>query len=212
MTFAVRQAHPSDMPRLYRICLETGDSGGDATPLVHDPDLLGHLYLGPYLTREPDSAFVLTRDHKPCGYIVGIPDTAAFNYWTEHHWLTVLRQQYDLEAADSARSEFEKGLYASLHRPPAAPDISRTHPAHLHINLTPAAQGGGGGRALVERLLTHFTGASIPGIHLRMSARNTGALRFYERLGFTLESEDPDSLTLIRTLTPSGNARHGGEV
>ena len=73
MTFAVRQAHPSDLPRLYRICLETGDSGGDATPLVHDPDLLGHLYLGPYLTRESDSAFVLTKDHKPCGYIVGTP-------------------------------------------------------------------------------------------------------------------------------------------
>lgn len=212
MTFAVRQAHPSDMPRLYRICLETGDSGEDATSLVHDPHLLGHLYLGPYLTREPGCAFVLTRDHQPCGYIIGTPDTVAFNRWMEHHWLPTLRQQYYPDRAGNARSEFEKGLYASLHRPPTAPAISRHYPAHLHINLTPEAQGSGGGRALMETLLTHLTGQSIPGIHLVMSASNTGALRFYERLGFTLETETPDSLTLVRALTPAGRAQHGGNV
>lgn len=202
MTFSIRQAHPSDMPGLYRICLETGDSGQDATHLVHDPYLLGHLYLGAYLTREPDCAFVLTRDQQPCGYIVGTRDTTSFYHWTEHHWLPVLRQQYRLEQAEeNARSEFELALYASLHRQPMAPDISLSHPAHLHINLAPQAQGSGGGRALMDTLLTQLTRESVPGIHLVMSASNTAARRFYQRLGFMLEAETPDSLTLARALT-----------
>ena len=33
---------------LYRICLQTGDSGTDATGLFRDPELLGHVNAAPY--------------------------------------------------------------------------------------------------------------------------------------------------------------------
>lgn len=167
---------------------------------MNDPDLLGHLYLGAYLMREPDYAFVLTSSGRPCGYIVGTRDTAAFHAWSEQHWLPVLRQQYGPEHEKEARSDFERRLMAALHRPAVLPDISQTHPAHLHINVTADAQGSGGGRALMEALLASLIRAAVPGVHLIMSATNTGALRFYQRLGFSLQAEDEHSLTLARTL------------
>ena len=45
----IRDATPADAPELYRICLLTGDAGRDATALHADADLLGEVYVGPYL-------------------------------------------------------------------------------------------------------------------------------------------------------------------
>ena len=71
------------------------------------------------------------------------------------------------------------------------------YPAHLHIDLLPSAQGHGLGRALMTTLLEALTWRGIPGVHLEMDPANTGALRFYEKLGFTrLEAEEPDSLRM----------------
>lgn len=200
MSYLIRPAHPSDIPQLYRICLRTGHAGEDASSLVYDPDLLGHLYLGAYLIREPHCAFVLTRHHRPCGYIVGTRDTRAFNNWMEQQWLPTIRQQYSIKAARGARTDFERGLYFNLHRPLDTPVISQRYPAHLHINLLSSARGSGGGRRLMHSLVSHLSSKSILGIHLRMSAANTNALRFYQQLGFTLQEENRHSLTLTRPL------------
>lgn len=48
--FTLRPARETDRAALYRICLETGASGQDATHLYADPLILGHVYAGPYLT------------------------------------------------------------------------------------------------------------------------------------------------------------------
>lgn len=57
--FTLRPARETDRAALYRICLETGASGQDATHLYADPLILGHVYAGPYLTYAPEFAFVL---------------------------------------------------------------------------------------------------------------------------------------------------------
>jgi ribosomal protein S18 acetylase RimI-like enzyme len=58
------------------------------------------------------------------------------------------------------------------------------YPAHLHIAVAPQAQGKGAGRALMDTYLTALRAAGIPRVHLSMSASNTGARAFYDRLGF----------------------------
>ena len=65
MPAVIRPFHPSDLPALYRICLLTGDAGGDATPLYRDPDLLGHVYLGPYPIADPGLTFVVVDELGP---------------------------------------------------------------------------------------------------------------------------------------------------
>ncbi len=57
--FQIRPYEPGDLEAVYEICLLTGDSGRDASDLYDDPMALGHLYAAPYVTLEPELAFVL---------------------------------------------------------------------------------------------------------------------------------------------------------
>ena len=60
MSFKIRNYHPCDLVSLYRICLLTADSGGDASHLYSDPDLVGQFYAAPYAVYEPELCFVVT--------------------------------------------------------------------------------------------------------------------------------------------------------
>src|SRR5690606_16137228 len=69
-----------------------------------------------------------------------------------------------------------------------------------HINLLPAARGGGHGRALLSRLVTELAQQEVPGVHLEVDAANTGAVAFYRRTGFAPLAERPGSLVMARPL------------
>src|SRR5213075_2470619 len=73
MTYApempdIRHATVHDLPGVYRVCLLTGDAGKDATALARDPDLLGHVYVGPYVVGEPGLSLVVADDSGIAGY------------------------------------------------------------------------------------------------------------------------------------------------
>ena len=55
----IRQATKADQERLYEICVLTGDSGKDATGIFEQPDLLGDIWVGPYLHLSPEHCFVV---------------------------------------------------------------------------------------------------------------------------------------------------------
>jgi ribosomal protein S18 acetylase RimI-like enzyme len=61
----------------------------------------------------------------------------------------------------------------------------RLDSGHLHINVLPSHQGQGHGRFLIEALLKALKAAACEGVHMGVVAGNAGALRFYERNGFT---------------------------
>jgi ribosomal protein S18 acetylase RimI-like enzyme len=58
-------------------------------------------------------------------------------------------------------------------------------PAHLHIDLLPEAQKQGWGRKLIERFIANLRTHGVTGVHLGVGAKNTNAIAFYERVGFT---------------------------
>jgi len=91
MEFKIRSFHPSDLSRLYDICVQTADCGEDVTDEYPDPDLLGHFYAAPYAVFEPDLCFVLTGDGVPCGYIVGARDSEEFSRRLAQHREPFLR-------------------------------------------------------------------------------------------------------------------------
>ena len=72
-----------------------------------------------------------------------------------------------------------------LHNPErlVIPEVA-DYPAHLHIDLLPAYQRAGHGRALMSRLLKTLADKGIPAIHLTMLTANTPARAFYDNLGF----------------------------
>jgi GNAT superfamily N-acetyltransferase len=57
-------------------------------------------------------------------------------------------------------------------------------PAHLHINLLPAARGTGLGRRLMESWLEQLRQAGSAGCHLGTILENTRAVTFFEKMGF----------------------------
>ena len=170
--------------------MQTGDSGADATKTFHNPDLLGHIYVGPYIVGMPDCAFVVADNQGVAGFILAAADTEVFAAWAEQYWWPALREQYPMIPGDSEDAR----IIRMLHTPPHAEHaLLEKYPAHLHIDLLPRVHGQGLGRSLMERLFIRLREHDVRGVHLGVGASNTNAIEFYRHLGFTTLAEHPDS-------------------
>jgi len=180
--FQIRAVHLSDLPALYRICLETVDAGSSKPAAFSDPELVGHYYAGPYAVLEPDLTFVLTGDGSPCGYILGTRDSFLFAERCETDWFPVLRERYT--QPDESDSSGDANMIRRIHRGHIwNPELS-DYPAHLHIDLLPHAQGQGWGRQLMQSFISRLTSLNVPGVHLGVGIDNRRAIAFYEKMGF----------------------------
>ncbi len=189
----IREAALHDLPGVYRVCLETGASGKDATALFKNPDLIGHVFVGPYIVGQRDLALVVADGEGVAGYLLAAADTRRFEAWAEEHWWPTLRAQYTLTDGDSPDDE----LIRTLHAPPHAPDpVVAAYPAHLHLDLVARVRGQGLGRALVERNLAALRGRGIPGVHLDVAADNENGIEFYRHLGFVELQRLADSILM----------------
>ena len=192
----IRTYRPGEEQVLYDICLLTGDSGADATALYEDPRLLGEVYVGPYLRFADALALVGVDGSGVAGYVLGVPDTVAFEQWCEREWWPDLRARYPL-GTFPAESPDDRIVRLIHHPPTASPDVVERYPAHLHIDLLPRLQGQGDGRRLLTALLD---GLGAPGIHLGVGVANQRAIGFYRRMGFTEVHAYTHSLIMARTL------------
>lgn len=191
----VRAYRPSDLPAIYDICVRTADAGGDARGQYDSDTLMGDLFAAPYVTLEPEHAFVLdggTGD--AVGYVVGTADTARFVRRYRDEWIPQTAQRCPVPP-DPPVTPTDEML--ALHRRPErmlVPELT-DHPAHLHIDLLPAWQRRGWGRRLITRFLGSLYAAGVPAVHLGMLSSNDAALAFYRGLGFTeLTVADPGPL------------------
>jgi len=193
----IRPALAMDLPGAYRVCLLTGDAGRDGSAQFRNPDLLGHLFVGPYITGEPDLALVVADAKGIAGYCLAVADTRAFATWCEAHWWPTLRAQYPLPADATPDGE----LVGLIHAPARAPEaVIRDYPAHLHIDLLERIRGLGLGRALVERQLTALRARGVPGLYFDVATDNANAIAFYEHLGFALVHRLETSVLMARRL------------
>jgi len=177
----VRPYDPSDLDDLVEVCIGTADNGSDATGLLDDDLLWAELYLLPYLERHPDLAFVVEDDRgRAHGYIVATDDTDAFEAWFRDEWWPPRRAAYA-----ASRDQNQADLVASADsRAPGVWAHEGTHPAHLHIDLLPDAQGKGWGTTLISYLAVALGHRGVPGVHAVASAENVGAAAFYPKAGF----------------------------
>jgi ribosomal protein S18 acetylase RimI-like enzyme len=196
----LRPYRADDHGAVYDICVRTGAAGEDATHLLRDPSLLGHVYAGPYLVLAPELAFVVEDDDGVAGYILGAVDTTEFQDRLEREWWPGLCRRYPAYRTDGDAA-FDDLLIALMHSPARAPaDLVAAYPSHLHIDLLPRLQGQGWGRRLIDTLVERLRAAGSHGLHLGVATANTNAQAFYRAVGFTELDDDRVTVTFAMPL------------
>jgi len=154
-------------------------------------DLLADIFVLPYVELEPDLAFVVDTGERAAGYLVAAADTRAFIERFRAEWLPDFAEKYGPAAQVADAATTAEMIQVGMHpERMMIPEIDE-YPAHLHIDLLPELQGQGVGRRLIRALLAELAERGVPGVHLGVSPRNTGARAFYSRLGFRpLPSDD----------------------
>jgi GNAT superfamily N-acetyltransferase len=191
----VRKFKEEDRPGLYHICLATGDSGANAVHLYNQKDMLGEIYVGPYLTFQPDLSFTLIHEGV-VGYALAALDTASFEETLSKKWWPSILDKYNGLSPENF-NEREKNLFSYIQNPPLRPkEVINEYPSHLHIDLLEKAQGRGIGKAMMLLVLETLREQGSKGVHLGMGAQNSRAFTFYTKLGFNLLDKNDDEWTM----------------
>jgi ribosomal protein S18 acetylase RimI-like enzyme len=185
---SIRPYRDSDLDDLYRICLQTGDGGEDATAMFDDPRILGHVFAAPYALFEPSLAFVAEDEAGVGGYIVGALDSKAFEERLEASWWSALRARYPAPPPEVPPDQWTADQRAAgwIYVPIKVPEeLAADYPSHLHINLVPRLQSQGLGRQLMATLIRALREQGSVGVHFFVWPANQRAVGFYRHLGFT---------------------------
>lgn len=202
MMINIRSYTSPDLDSLYRICLLTGASGGDASRFYCDSKIVGHVYAAPYAVFRPESALVVEDNDGVGGYILGASDTWEFESELETKWWPRLRAEYpDPFDVNENDLSWDQRMQRLIHHPRRTPiAITDLYPAHLHIDLLPRLQGIGLGKLLVDRWLGLMRSFGAIGVHLGVGATNKRAVRFYRAYGFHELDSRSDSFTFAMHL------------
>lgn len=186
VTATIRSANAGDLPGAYFVCMKTGDHGDDGQPFYReDPDALGRIYVGPYLTFAPELAVILEDDQGICGYAVGALDSRAFYARCDAEWRPGLCARFPVPRGDPASWTRVQQAHHAYHHPDYfCPEPYEAYPSHLHIDLLPRVQGRGLGRRMIEEVMMRLRDRGSAGVHLGVSPRNHRAIGFYRHLGF----------------------------
>ncbi|MCX6887500.1 MAG: GNAT family N-acetyltransferase [Verrucomicrobia bacterium] len=184
--FKIRGVRPGDEAGTYHVCLKTGDFGRDGEPFYReDPDALGRVFVGPYLSYAPEFGLILEDDQGICGYALGALDSHQFYDRYEKEWRPTLCSKYPEPKGDPEKWTRPEQIYFVYHHPDYfCPEPYSAYPSHLHIDLLPRAQGHGFGRQMLDQVMAELKKQGAPGAHLGVSMMNTPAMGFYLKLGF----------------------------
>ncbi|KZT12760.1 acyl-CoA N-acyltransferase [Laetiporus sulphureus 93-53] len=199
----IREVAASDSAALSRICLLTGDAGKSAEHLHDYDELPGLIYAEPYARLPAAFGFVMVdpaKSDEVVGYILGTHDTRAFEREAVESWFPKIRERYPYHETPAHPDDPTKPLSNDdaryvrlLHHPPHASSLYiQFSPAHLHIDILPEYQRQGWGRTLIARAVKHLEEKGLTRVWLGLDPRNTGAKRFYEKLGFRELEGAPD--------------------
>lgn len=177
------QSVHSDLPDLLKVCLQTANSGSDATHLHNLHDLVGDIYVAPYILYEPEFSFTLKAKEKIVGYVLGVLNTAKFESRLEAEYWPITQAKY--AKFTEGLTQHDLRLIKKLGEQGfSAPELIAKYPSHLHIDIIESHQGLGYGKFMMRHLLKKLKNFGSRGVHLHMSSTNTRAKGFYQSLGF----------------------------
>ena len=196
MEYEIRKYHITDLSSLYKICLLTANNGSDASLLLEDSDLVGHLYAAPYTFFEPNLCFILLKNAMPCGYILGTRNSIKFQERCEKDWFPELRKRYPLLNENDC--SLQASFISNLHQKHVFINEINDFIAHLHIDILPIGQGKGFGRQLIQKFLDQLQVYGVKGVHLIVSKENVSAIGFYKHIGFQELRKIGESIAFVK--------------
>jgi ribosomal protein S18 acetylase RimI-like enzyme len=203
MNIVIRNYQPSDKKGVIKVCHETGYMGESAKGRFDDTYLFGLLFCLYYVTYEPKNCFVAfdTKTDQIVGYILGSSDTQIQNKIFLRKIIPKIIVRTFLYTIWRYFKSFKALLYMrkanEIHTPILkSNDLLKEYPAHLHINVLPGYQNKGIGMKLLSQLEHKIRSQNIKGIHLITSERNTSAVPFYHKSGFSVYYTSPPGFSL----------------
>lgn len=182
--FEIRSYRPSDRARVRRIAFDTGYMGDPVDWLWGDPESFADLITRYYTDREPESLFVVDRGGEVLGYLTGCVDSRRVLGVAAGEFGRLLRRGALLRPG-VAGFLWRALLDTACDRVVAQEAlVDPRWPAHLHIDLLPAARRRGLGRRLMQRWFARLRELGSAGVHLGTFAENRGAISFFEACGF----------------------------
>jgi ribosomal protein S18 acetylase RimI-like enzyme len=183
----IRPYAPQDRERVRAICFQTGFMGEPVEWLWRDRTSFEDLFCGWWLEHRPGSAMVAELDGVVAGYLLGCEDTRQ----TANDGLVFFRHFARRACclrpgtAGTMWRMLGDGVLDGIRKqlPPVRVWDERW-PAHLHIDLLPECRGRGVGSGLVRSWLDSLRRLGVPGCHLQTMAENSGAIAFFESMGF----------------------------
>lgn len=187
----IRPFDETDRSELRALFARVGDGAPPGSFWGH-PDAEASVYLDPYMDLEPDSLFVAEADGELVGYLTGCLDSAAFP--SEGTRMELAIRKYRLALRPQSMVFFGRAIAdtvrTKLRKEPATDDFDDARwPSHLHINVAPEARGAGAG--LMDAWFTRWTQAGSPGCYLQTLVEIPGAIRFFQRMGFSTYGPTP---------------------
>ena len=113
---AVRKFQEEDRSGLYHVCLATGDSGASAIHLYNHKEMLGEIYVGPYLSFQPELSLTLIKEGI-AGYALAALDTRSFEDTLSSQWWPMILEKYSSRSPENF-NEREKNLFGYIQNPP----------------------------------------------------------------------------------------------
>ncbi len=179
----VRPYEARDREDVRAVCHLTGFMGEPVDWLWRDRESFADMFSGYYTDAEPRSAFVVDIDGTACGYLLGCVDSDKA--WDVGRVVArhVVRRGIALRPG-TAGVVWRSVADLVRDRPRIAEFEDPAYPAHLHIDLLPQARGQGAGRRLMKLWLDRLRELGVSGCHLGTFAENSGAIAFFEGVGF----------------------------
>jgi ribosomal protein S18 acetylase RimI-like enzyme len=184
---AIRPYEASDRDGVRRVCYLTGFMGDPVDWLWRDEESFSDMFTGYWTDREPESARVAELDGEVVGYLLGCRDSRNVKNLGKlfaHHAFGRAMAFRPGTAGIFWRMVTDGFEDALRHRLPPPTYYDKRWPAHLHIDLLPVCRHRGIGERLVSEWLETLRSEGVPGCHLQTMAENTGAIAFFEKMGF----------------------------
>lgn len=162
----IRKYTSDDKEAVRHVCIETASGFSEKKYPV-----LLNLFCDYYIEQEPQNCFVLDSNGTVVGYIL-----------TSADWQTYVRRYRETYLAPLRRLSPVHYLYKKHEL--KTQKCTEQYPAHLHIDIIESFQRGGYGTQLIDAALANLKTQGILGIQLGVGAKNSGAIKFYERYGF----------------------------